>query len=129
MFSKTKLDHDASLETSSAKADDHNEEKKPMQRHTHSKFVDGSCEMTLIIFCNCRDQHYHLSTASTLQHTHHTKLPLKAIPQNGAMLSEQEEHAELLNCLFDCQLKRLKVAKVIENVKGEGVAACVNLHR
>jgi hypothetical protein len=54
---------------------------------------------------------------------------LKAIPQNGAMLSEQEEHAELLNCLFDCQLKRLKVAKVIENVKGEGVAACVNLHR
>ena len=75
--------------------------------------------MTLIIFCNCRDQHYHLSTASTLQHTHHTKLPLKAIPQNGAMLSEQEEHAELLNCLFDCRLKRSEVAKVIENVKGK----------
>ena len=35
MFSKNKQDHVASLETSSAKADDHNEEKKPMQGATH----------------------------------------------------------------------------------------------
>ena len=117
MFSKNKQDHVASLETS-AKADNHNEEKKPMQRHTHSKFVDGSCEMTLILLCNHRDQHYYLSTASTLQHTHHAKLPLKAIPQNGAMLSEEQDH-ELLNCLFDCWPKRSEVAKVIGNVKGK----------
>ena len=117
MFNKTKQDHVASLETTSAKFNDHNQEKKPNQRRTHSKFGHGSCKMTLIIFCNQRDQHYYLSTASTLQHTHHAKLPLKAIPQNGATLTD-EEH-ELLNCLFDCRLKRSEVAKVIETVKGK----------
>lgn len=122
MFSKTKRQHVASLfDEPTTVNTQHEHDTATMnpkkQRCTHSKFADGSCDMKIIVFLNRRDEYYYLATATSIVHTHHAKLPLKAIPRNGATLSEKEH--ELLNDLFKCRLKRSQVANVLETVIGK----------
>lgn len=89
---------------------------KPTERRTMSKFVEGSCDMKIIIFLGY-DGYWYLSTTSTLKHTYHAHLPMKAIPQNGTNLSENE--LALLNRLFSVRVKRSTVAHVLEDMKGK----------
>ena len=123
MFNKTNRQHVASLNDQPSQCLNHDHQldnddaTQIKQRCTHSKFVDGSCAMKITVFLNTKDEYYYLSTSSTLVHTYHAKLPLKAIPQNGAMLSEKE--LELLNNLFQCRLPRSQVANVLETVVGK----------
>ena len=125
MFSKSKRQLVASLNDESAPApcsthDDHdgnNDANQIKLRRTNSKFVEGQCGMKMTVFLNMKDEYYYLSTTGNLAHTYHAKLPLKAIPRNGAMLSEKE--LELLNNLFQCRLPRSQVANVLETVVGK----------
>ena len=122
MLSKTKRKHAASLfeEHPICPVDHHHigDDAKPkVKRCTSSKFGDGSCQMKIIVFCNMKDEYFYISTSSSIVHSTHAKLPLKAIPRNGDLLTEKE--LELVNNLFKCRLKRSEVANVLETQLGK----------
>lgn len=109
MCARSRRDHIASL---SSKVKEIGE--KQTEQRTMSKFVAGSCDMKIIIFLDY-DGYWYLSATSTLKHTYHAHLPMKAIPQNGTNLSENE--LALVNCLFGARVKRSTVALVLEDMK------------
>ena len=111
MFARTKQEYVASL---CKVVKDIRE--TPTQRRTSSKFVEGSCDMKIIIFLGY-DGYWYLSTSSTLEHRYHANMPMKAIPQNGSNLSKDE--LALLDRLFSARVNSSTVAVVLEDLKGK----------